>query len=432
MRMMKTLWLPGAAVLALGLSGCGGGSDTKPPPAGAKTPVVEVEEVASVLLSGDVAESVATALGAVVIGAANVNTATNTAADSNSFTVGTAGTSPNILVRVTRTGEEPMVTVTHTGDDGNIAAPGATDSDDTSLMMTDRKPPAAGHLHTARFADEDKSHYANVYTDILPPGPEPFDDFHPLDVHTDADDEVPFEALRFVPATHASLVTSDELPMPGDTRTYPVDDVDTEAMDEAGSFDGMLQGATGTFRCNGANACTVQNDAGTLTFGGDWIFIPADMAMAMVKDDDFLTFGYWTERPAEADAAWTFTPFSTGSMPYGGDQDTVDNVEGSARYDGSAAGGYVRRQYDPNGVEKPDSAEAGAFTAAVTLTAYFGGNNVVANNQWTIRGAVSNFVNADGGSLDKWTVTLDPADFSGRTESDWPDTESEPRQQHCG
>ena len=34
MRMMKTLWPLGAAALALGLSGCGGGSNTQPAAAG--------------------------------------------------------------------------------------------------------------------------------------------------------------------------------------------------------------------------------------------------------------------------------------------------------------------------------------------------------------------------------------------------------------
>ena len=59
---------------------------------------------------------------------------------------------------------------------------------------------------------------------------------------------------------------------------------------------------------------------GDLTFSSGWIFIPAPMAMAMVEDDDFLTFGYWTEIPAEADGVWTFTPFSSGSMPYTDEQ----------------------------------------------------------------------------------------------------------------
>ena len=353
-----------------------------------------------------------------------------TRVDANNFTI---GASPNeIHVSVTRTGEEPMVTVTHTGGDIDNA------DDNTSLPMTERMPPPAGDLHRARFVDADESHYVNVYTDIRAPGPKPFEDVHPLDAHTDDASPDTFEALMIAQATHASLVTSDDLPMPGDTRTYPIDVDSTADMDEAGSFDGMLQGAAGTFRCNNTGtACTVENTDGALTFTGEWIFTPAPMAMAMVADDDFLTFGYWTEIPAEADAPWAFTPFSSGSMPYGGAAATrVEAIEGSARYDGSAAGGYVRRQYDSNGAEVPDTAEAGAFTAAVNLMAHFGGLAVTAANQFTIRGTVSNFVNADGGSLDGWTVTMNPADFSARSEladvaigpgaDEWPATPSGP------
>ena len=46
MRMMKTLWLLGAATLALGLSGCGGGSNTQPAaPAAADSPPASGEDV---------------------------------------------------------------------------------------------------------------------------------------------------------------------------------------------------------------------------------------------------------------------------------------------------------------------------------------------------------------------------------------------------
>ena len=210
---------------------------------------------------------------------------------------------------------------------------------------------------------------------------------------------------------------------------YTSDDSNTDDVDEAQTFPGTLQGAPGTFRCDGNADCTVTTRAdGALTFSQGWIFIPDPMAMAMVEDDDFLTFGYWAEIPG-GEADWTFTPFSSGSMPY--TEAAVSRVTGSARYDGSAAGGYVRRQYDPNGVEVPDSAEAGAFTAAVNLMAHFGGLAVTAANQFTIRGTVSNFVNADGGSLDGWTVTMNPADFSGRTNvgplaTEWPATPSAP------
>ena len=45
MRMMKTLWLLGAAALALGLSGCGGGSNTRPAtPAASTTPPADMAD----------------------------------------------------------------------------------------------------------------------------------------------------------------------------------------------------------------------------------------------------------------------------------------------------------------------------------------------------------------------------------------------------
>ena len=81
MRMMKTLWPLGAAALALGLSGCGGGSSAKPAPERtAAAPVVEPPVVESVLLSGANAESIATALGVVMIGGDDGTTSSPTSA----------------------------------------------------------------------------------------------------------------------------------------------------------------------------------------------------------------------------------------------------------------------------------------------------------------------------------------------------------------
>ena len=133
------------------------------------------------------------------------------------------------------------------------------------------------------------------------------------------------------------------------------DNDDTPDMDEtvaAFETDATFDGAPGTLKCAaaaGTAGCTVTLDAdGEITgFGDDWEFTPADGATVDVDDADYLHYGFWLMRTTDADGATTYNEVQTfaGSSldePSG----SVENVEGSATYEGGAVGVYVKDVYN--------------------------------------------------------------------------------------
>ena len=66
---------------------------------------------------------------------------------------------------------------------------------------------------------------------------------------------------------------------------------------------GQLQGAGGTYRCNGANMnvnCTVQNRGESFEFGGDWDFTPSSgTVQIVVPDAQYMWFGWWARQTVE-------------------------------------------------------------------------------------------------------------------------------------
>ena len=57
-----------------------------------------------------------------------------------------------------------------------------------------------------------------------------------------------------------------------------------------------------------------------------------------------------------------------------------------------------------------DSIRHGEFTAAVELTAKFGGGAIAIDDQHTISGDVTNFVGQNGDDLSAWNVVLKEID----------------------
>ena len=87
-----------------------------------------------------------------------------------------------------------------------------------------------------------------------------------------------------------------------------------------------LQGAGGTYRCDGATrtaTCTVQN-RGAFTFAGDWDFIPSSGTVRIVVPDaEYMWFGVWARQTVRLAAP---NP----------DQPTELGVRGESRWDGNA------------------------------------------------------------------------------------------------
>ena len=209
-----------------------------------------------------------------------------------------------------------------------------------------------------------------------------------------------------------------------------VDNANTDDVDEsrdAATVMGTYNGAMGTYTCSGANACTATvNEKGMLTGMTDgWIFEPAMGATSDVPDANYLAYGFWLSRTSNSDDVVTkYNEVETFAyavgMPATADGRAVDiatigSVEGSAKYNGGAAGVYVHT----NDGGEITSATSGHFQADVTLNANFGGGNIAANQQFTIDGSVTNFA-LSGGEDNDWAVKLGLADFGGRTEGNAP------------
>ena len=244
-------------------------------------------------------------------------------------------------------------------------------------------------------------------------------------VSADTRGVISFNSTQVTAADAARLFSSSGFPARGYARTYPDGDSATEGVQVA--FAGSFHGVAGRFECTAGSggACTaVTGNDGALTLAGTgaaWSFVPGatNVSVAMAQEGaDYLDFGYWVQWDADGGAgnapAYTVEAFFRGKDPH----TAVDAVEGTARYSGKAAGLYARQVYVGNTLLDD---RWGRFTADVALQAYFSGGSVAVDNQNSIGGTVSNFM--DGGQpIDSgWTVTLNRIQ-SGTGDQTWNDS----------
>ena len=216
-----------------------------------------------------------------------------------------------------------------------------------------------------------------------------------------------------VPPVGSSSATHTFLPADDDA------DEDTTGLQprEAAMVDGTYRGADGTYTCSGTANCTVTvDDEGDVTaIDGMWIFTPDMGATSSQPDYEYLSYGFWLKKTADADDATTYNEVETFATAQGMDLSTtagIGAVMGSATYDGDAVGVYVKNVLDDQA--NVVSATSGHFKADVELTASFGGGNIGVNNAFAIGGTMDNFALQHGETND-WAVSLGLADFSGRT-----------------
>ena len=220
----------------------------------------------------------------------------------------------------------------------------------------------------------------------------------------DADVNLPkIMAARFTAGTEATLM-------------FPINDAETNDKDEAFETAGTYNGAMGTYRCNALDAkCTVDiNAMGKISgIGPGWIFTPAKGATSDVPDADYLNYGFWLQKTADADGAVTYDEVETfaGSSlaePSG----SVANVDGSATYEGGATGVYVHSEVNSDGSRVATT--AGQFAADASLTATFGQvdvsdtdmrGTIAPNLLYTVTGSISNFA-LEHGEANTWAVNL--------------------------
>ena len=159
---------------------------------------------------------------------------------------------------------------------------------------------------------------------------------------------------------------------------------------------GTLQGASGTYRCGGATAtvaCTVQNSGDHFNFVGEWTFRPSNGTTdVLIDDSEFMYFGWWS-RQTIADESWAFRTFHG---PTDSRDTAVDDVSGTATYQGPAVGYYAI--YQPLGAQSGQ----GDFSATANLTADFD------SSPNTVHGTIDQF---DGHP--DWSLTLKHGNVTG-------------------
>ena len=121
-----------------------------------------------------------------------------------------------------------------------------------------------------------------------------------------------------------------------------------------------------------------------------------------IADTEYEHFGWWTMVVAEGGTVAFQTFFGgTEAAIFG---TNTDDLEGTATYKGPSAGRYAVKTFNSNSTL--DSIRHGEFTAAVELTAKFGGGAIAEDDQDTISGDVTNFVGQNGDDLSAWNVVL--------------------------
>ena len=202
---------------------------------------------------------------------------------------------------------------------------------------------------------------------------------------------------------------------------FEADVTSTTGKDEAREVAGYYNGAKGTYRCDGDSVCTVTigKVEGKLTITemtAGWIFTPNADVTSDVADTSYLYYGFWLKKTTDEDDVLTYNEVETfaGASIALAPTGTVENVVGTASYDGDAVGVYVHHELSEGGGQV-ESSTSGHFKADASLTATFGQKNAVADDIDTgtiapgqlnsITGTIDNFALA-GGEENDWSVTL--------------------------
>ena len=213
------------------------------------------------------------------------------------------------------------------------------------------------------------------------------------------------------------------------------DDTGTTDVDEsrdAAQIAGTFNGAMGIYRCNSTSACTVTvNTKGVVsavsaTTTNDWVFIPDAGATSDQPDYDYYHYGFWLKLTDDKDGVRTYNEVETfaGSRIDASTGSELNAVRGSASYEGSAVGVYVRETYDPED-GSVDTATSGHFKAEASLTATFGQvhegddpgdtskqGTLAPNVMNTVTGRIHSF-ELQHGEANQWVVHLDGSRTDG-------------------
>ena len=179
-----------------------------------------------------------------------------------------------------------------------------------------------------------------------------------------------------------SNIKSPSFPQESGTRHYPAGKRE---------FSGTYMGASGTYSCSAVTCSATWTTTG-IDLSEGWVFTPADNARAVIPDGTYQSYGWWLQKNADGTMDAGPVHFTTaGAAPTSG----VTVLQGSAKYEGSAAGKYAI--YSGAFSER---SEAGHFTADVMLEANFGGTE-----NGRVSGKIDGFMTGNG-PKDDWEVSL--------------------------
>jgi hypothetical protein len=245
-----------------------------------------------------------------------------------------------------------------------------------------------------------------IYTDIEAPKP------------TTLEDDLTLGAIAISDEEGRDLIVPADLPLGDATSTYEMGE----------EFAGTYRGIAGTFECTSATCVVSLDEDGEVVIGSndEFSFDPTNNSDTYDKPDAAYTyFGWWLNKPEKSDGVHAVDVFAGGAGT-AALAPIEPEIEGTATYEGPAAGKYVTKTFSA-GVQT--DAAVGHFTATANLTADFGENT---GNLGTIEGSIASF-ELDDGASPSWSVMLEEAEleadgtFSSSTEVNFggEDTDSE-------
>ena len=250
---------------------------------------------------------------------------------------------------------------------------------------------------------------AGVYTDIEAAGDQAWIAFHAGTTSTGtASAENGSVALvnDAAGATPASRFSGGILPAKP-TTSPTVHRIDTTTPGQEVRVSGSFYGVSGSFVCTAGTDCVVERSvtdsitvtAGTLTFEPNAdtpTAVSALKAKGVVPDAAYTHFGYWMRSTSLRDDTkeHVVETFSGGTGLLSGETasdlttGTIAAVVGTASYYGRAAGVYVKK----DGAGDSLMVSHGTFTADAELNANFGGTAIAQDDQFMVRGTISDFM----------------------------------------
>ena len=279
------------------------------------------------------------------------------------------------------------VTPTDVAKDGTTVA---TPVESGMLTATDTNVAAMSGWRGAELAGSNgmTSDTAVVYAYVEQPDTEPFESVYAL---TAGDLTI---ATTAAGAAHNALVASPEFASGAGSKAHmPTITAPGGTTPTIVRFGGTFAGATGTYRCTGADCQSEVTEGGGVHLSGDggWTFTPNTGAMAQVPDSLYQHFGWWVRNDAAGDYLIDVFHGFTGTQP----TIAITTVQGTATYSGPAAGKYALNRLLGGGTPM-----AGHFTATATLEVDFGDESAIG----TIEGTIGSFM--AGGNAMPWSVAL--------------------------